>query len=449
MKTKYSLQGRFIFLLLLILSSVSMTAQNIATFVDKSGRFKVFDNGEIQDLEHEGTDVGEVKIGGDYVVYKDNIGKLKRYIDGEVTHITDDQRVSAYAAQYLMAMVEGANREILKVNYGEEEELLTIDFDETRFNLQDSVLVFIDNFGYLSIFYDGETHEVSGRASDGNGFKASLNSVVYVDVADAFHLFYRGETTEVYHRRPSVHSLSGVVSTGLKPIEKDPEKSYSSRPGNFEDKLAEMTPLSTDQFKGTRIQPAYGVFGASGARMTLSAYRDDFATDIQCHVGDNFVVFIDEMDRLMVYDGGELTRLTDFVPKDYRGGDKMVAYVNPDNQFMVYWNGKAKELSPRPPKFQTVKNNTLAYVDDLGYFNVWDKGKAVKLEAYQPGRVAVFDGIVVYTDLDNRLKAYYEGKTMKISSEIIDNFQLVGRVILYSINNNKIKIFHDGKHYSG
>ncbi|MGB1242091.1 MAG: hypothetical protein ACPG49_06200 [Chitinophagales bacterium] len=479
----------FCFAALLLMTSI--TAQNIAPYVDNNGRFKVFDNGKMHDLEHE--EVEDVKVGGDYLVYRDNIGQLKWYGKGENKHLTDDERIICYTSQFLMASNEGLKGEILKVMYGEEEELLTIDFDRNRFSIQDSVLVFIDSFGYLSIFYEGETYEISGRVTSGKNFKTSLNSVVYVDGADVFHIFHEGERTEIYHRPPNIHWFSSYLSKAPKPmIKKDPKPSFSNRPGSFEEKLAKMTPTPTTVYPDkTRLESSGGLFraldivpektrpkierrnltsgvnsmrykmeknrgrGSQGRRNSgisgvgIQKSTEPLQRPPQCHVGDDFVVFVNEMDKLMVYDEGELITLTEFRPKGYRGGDKMTAYVDIDSKFMVYWDGLIKELAPRPPRFLTVKNNTLAYVDDLGYFNVWDKGKKVTLETYQPARIAVFDGIVVYTDLDNRLKAYYEGKAMKISSEIIDDFQLVGRVLLYTIGNNKVKIFHDGKHYSG
>ncbi|MEZ4885486.1 MAG: hypothetical protein R3E32_12210 [Chitinophagales bacterium] len=376
MDNKYSLQLLLFILFSLLWLDTSMSAQNIATFVDKHGRFKVFDNGKIQDLEHE--EISEVHIGGDYVVYKDNIKQTKRYAAGEIEHITDDQKIKFYPTQYFMGVVEGLKGEILKVRYGDEEELLTIDLQRDGFAVGDSVLVFIDIDKYLSVYYKGDTEELTGRFPNADNFKVGCNSVAYIDPSGSFLIFHEGAIEEVSHREP--------------------------------------------------------------------AFKDD---EYQYHVGDNFVVFVNEMDKLMAYDEGELTTLTEFVPKDYIAGDKIAAFVDDGGKYQVYWKGSVKELCPRPPKFQAIEDNTLAYVDDRGYLNVFDKGKNQVLETYQPKKIEVFNGIVAYLDLDGRLQAYYEGKKLKVSSEIVKDFRLVGRVILYTIGNDETKIFHDGNHYSG
>ncbi|MEZ4885484.1 MAG: hypothetical protein R3E32_12200 [Chitinophagales bacterium] len=460
MKNRIVLQFGF-FCITMVVFTASMDAQNIAPYVDSQGRFKVFDNGKIHDLEHE--EVSEVQVGGDYVLYKDNIGQRKKYSYQETQVLSNAENIWYYPTQYLMAVVEGEEGGILKVIYGEEEELLSLDIDNGSFAVQDSILIFKDNSGDVNVFYKGEIHELPEAVK----CIVSSNSVSFKDSSDVIHIFHEGEIVEVYNQPTKTH-FENVFA---------PKMELGERDGFVNSAKSKNAKLFKEP-KSTGLMLSR-VFSAKDALLTDDGmrfrskfldYRNYLLTDpneflgktkrndklkifclysFEYHTGDNFVVFVDETGKLMCNDNGGLKEIVDFHPRVYRVGAKMVIFVDEFDALMVYWKGKVQKLTSSFPRFQALKNNTLTYVDDLGYFYVFDEGKKVSMEAYQPEYVAIDDGIVVYIDSDGRLQAYYEGKKLKVSSEIVKDFRLVGRVILYTIGNDETKIFHDGKHYWG
>lgn len=360
-------------------------AQDVATFVDKHGRFKVFDNGKIQDLEHE--EITSVDIGGDYVVYKDNINQTKRYENGETEHITDDQRIKFHTAQYLMATVEGLKGEILKVRYGGEEDLLTIDLQRDGFALGDSILVFIDIDQYLSVFYDGMTDELTGRFPDARNFKVGTNSVAYITTSGSFLIFHEGEIEEVYHREPA---------------EKDDEYQYHVG-DNFVVFVNEMDKLMAYE---------------EGELTTLTEFEpDDYIA------GDKIVAFLDDSQKYNVYWNGEVKELCPRPPKFQAVEDNTLAYVDDRGYLNVFDNGKNQVLETYQPKQIEVFNGIVAYTDLDGRVKAYYEGKQIKVS-----------------------KEVVKEKVLK---GILKSFELVGRVIVYTVGNNEVKIFHDGNHYSG
>ncbi|MGB0931292.1 MAG: hypothetical protein ACPGVB_10975 [Chitinophagales bacterium] len=449
------------FYLAILLLSPSILAQNTAPYVDKSGQFKVFDNGKIHGLEHE--EVTEVKIGGDYVIYKDEAGQKKQYFNGETKDINNLPNVSHHPTRYLMGIVEGLKGETLKVQYADSEELLSIDMDKGAFATRDSVLVFKDNYGELTVFYEGKTHLLGEDLN----CRVSSNSVVFMDSTNVMSLFHEGKVTEIYREKVKNHYEFGFAARGAFGDDKEFENPAASKNKEMASKIKKTGQMRPDLFRASQAVLTYEgkkfrSKSISYKHYLLTAPNDFLRKTINCrpsyvtcwyaapyHVGDNFVVFVDENGKLIAYDEGILSEVADFQPKNYRVGAKMIIFVDEFDALMVYWNGKTQKLTESFPRFQAIKKNTLVYADDLGFFHVFDKGKKITLEAYQPSYVAMNEGIVVYTDRDGLLKAYYEGKKLDISKVIVKNFQLIGRVILYTVGNNETKIFYNGNHYSG
>jgi len=370
MKNKSLFQSGLFFLLFLLIAAPSM-AQDIATFVDKHGRFKVFDDGKIHDLEHE--EITSVDIGGSYIVYKDNIKQTKRYENGETEHITDDQRIKFYTAQHLMATVEGLKGEILKVRYDGEEELLTIDLQRDGFALGDSILVFIDIDQYLSVFYNGMTDELTGRFPDASNFKVGTNSVAYVDPSDSFLIYHEGEIEEVYHREPAERDGGYQYHVG----------------DNFVVFVNEMDKLMAYE---------------EGELTTLTEFEPEGYI-----AGDKIAAFVDDNGKYNVYWDGEVTELCPRPPKFQAIEDNTLAYVDDRGYLNVFDKGKNEVLETYQPKEIMVFNGIVAYTDLDGRLKAYYEGKKIKVSKEIVKGFRLVGRVIVYTVGNNETKIFHDG----------------------------------------
>jgi len=145
-----------------LLLTTSIAAQNIAPYTDKYGRFKVFDNGVIHDLEHK--EVSEVSTGRDFVVYRNNIGHVKEYAEGEVTYVSNSRRLEFFAVM--------DSRGNISVSEGYEG-FFTVSDRETSIVLEtsrpkrvevfDNVVAYMDIDGRLKAYYEGKKVNISNQ----------------------------------------------------------------------------------------------------------------------------------------------------------------------------------------------------------------------------------------------------------------------------------------------
>jgi len=64
---------------------VTINAQDISFYTDHLGYFKVFESGEINQVEH--LPVSNIVVGGDYLFYQDDLENLIYYSNGEKERI--------------------------------------------------------------------------------------------------------------------------------------------------------------------------------------------------------------------------------------------------------------------------------------------------------------------------------------------------------------------------
>ena len=196
MKDRFSLPyTSFCIAALLLLMTTSMLAQNIAPYVDKNGRFKVFDNGQIHDLERG--EVSEVSVGKDYLVYRNEVGDVKEYAEGEVVYITSNNRVQHYAQSYLpkyrvYSYLDDSKRFMINLEEGDKE----LCPRPPRMQLTvGNTLAFVDDLGFLQVFDNGEKLVLEVYHPDQIAIFEGI--VAYTDLDGRLKAYYEGEQIKI------------------------------------------------------------------------------------------------------------------------------------------------------------------------------------------------------------------------------------------------------------
>ncbi|MGB0931293.1 MAG: hypothetical protein ACPGVB_10980 [Chitinophagales bacterium] len=147
-----------IFSLGIFLLSSSIMAQNIAPYVDKYGRFKVFDNGTIHDLEHK--KVSEVSVGRDFMVYRNDIGHVKEYAEGKVAYISNSRRLEFFAVMESnenLSVIGGSHYGLLTVYDNNTKTRIVLEASRTKkVQAFDDVVAYMDLDGRLKAYYEGK-----------------------------------------------------------------------------------------------------------------------------------------------------------------------------------------------------------------------------------------------------------------------------------------------------
>ncbi len=150
----------------------------------------VFNNGMIHDLEHN--EVSEVSTGRDFVVYRNSIGHVKEYAEGEVTYISNSRRLEFFA------VMESDNSLIVESGY----HLSVFDTEtKTRTLLEtlrikkvqsfDKVVAYMDIDGRLKAYYEGEKVKVSNQIIQ--SFQLIGRVIVYTLRNGKVKIFHNGK----------------------------------------------------------------------------------------------------------------------------------------------------------------------------------------------------------------------------------------------------------------
>jgi|GEM_PF-3971657 len=189
-------------------------------------------------------------------------------------------------------------------------------------------------------------------------------------------------------------------------------------------------------------------------------------------VGQNYLLYINDYNRLILYKDGEITDLCKFsyndnfeidkiLPTTSRvwAGDSLFAFIDDDLQLIAY-DGNKTVLLHSDYKFPLMgKDNTLIYRNDNNGLSVYYNGKDYEADKVYPKNIKFADGVVAYQDAQGYLKAFYEGKNVQVSEGLlpqssnvrigdrtkdIENFEVFGRVIIYRTTNFDVRVFHEG-----
>jgi len=160
--------------------------RNVAAFIDKSdGRFKIFFDGELNDIEQ--FTPKSFKCGYESVAYVNDMENFKFFYNGEIFDIAGFQPDFYELNRHLL--VYGLNDQFFTFYDGQP--YLVENYIPQKYSLDGNLLTYVDQNGYLCVFENGEKNVLSYNA---NEFYAVGDLVIFNEGLNTTKIYYRGKT---------------------------------------------------------------------------------------------------------------------------------------------------------------------------------------------------------------------------------------------------------------
>ena len=365
----------------IILFDIASTAQNVAAWHDRQGRFQYYDDGKFVQLDHNPVDF--FKLGHDFILYFNSQNEMIYYRKGweEELHLRDVKEDYAISRHLIMLKVGG----VFNVIDHKKNQTLSLQ-NNPRFVYGDSIVAFIDYYGGLKAFYDGEKKVID--PANPRSFKTSEISIAFVDNTEQLQFHADGAT---------------------RLIAEDPPNFYI--PGN--DFL-----LFTEEYNEFYVYRNDELFNLS--KYPPKSYK----------VGRNIAAYVDDQENFFLIKEGEIEpiQIAPNEPAFYDVIDNTMVFVD-QNSFYVYYKGKIHTLEAYIPASYKYADGVVAYTDDNG-----------RLKAFYEGQVVNVGTDIVSQTRDNQ-SAY---RSVKIADDSY-GYVVYGRVILYQYGDGDYHIFHNGE----
>ncbi len=359
---------RTLFAILFILLSFISNAQYLAAFLDYQDHFWVFDAGEFHELEY--LEIQDFSVGGILVAYKDNGSTLKIYRNGQVETLLTGDPVKYETTDYLLG-----------------------------YSMYDQLHV-----------YDNGTKKMLSTQAGGYVVEDSLIGW-YNTVSQTIQVYYNGKTYTVE---------DGLIY--------NPLKAYKTG-----DNTAAYIQSSTKQFK----------LFYHGQIIIL----DDFAEDLTFETGRDIVAFYDAPDQTFkVFFKGRIIDLEPFQPKSFAVGDERLVYVDNLGKLKYFDGGETITISNYEPKFYEVKDNILVF-EEYGYFKTYCNGQVQTIERYIPRPYMLDYNTVAYLDESRFVKAFQHCESFMVSYDKVKEINLIRDLIIFVTGINKTAIYFNEKLY--
>jgi len=366
---KFSLQVRFCVITICVItfgSSYTALAQNISYYTDQLGFFKVFDTGEIHQIEH--LPVQRIAMGGDYLFYEDSQENLLYYYEGKTQRLTltYPQMLTAARNFALTNLGGGTN-----VFYNQDITNLILDNQPPNIKYGDSIIAYINYDGYLNVFKQGEKYEIEGpfeaRLTQNANYKVSNNSLAYIDISNRLQLWYNNEKTEVDDLVKNFWVGNNLVA--------------------FVDEF--------DEF----------IVYDKGDYVTLEEYPPN-----RVMLSNNFVAYIDDDDHFNIYYNGEVEEITTTAVKIVSFKDDVVVWLD-ELGFLYYWqDGETELLENVTPNEIKVDLNNIVYTDYDGRLKGVYKGKKVNYTNEIAERFELNGNVLQYQLNRSEIYFYWNGE---------------------------------------
>lgn len=350
--------------LFLLLSGVGVQAQDVAAYVDRMGRFQYYEDGYVNQLDHQ--EVPKFALGGDFLIYLNSRDEVVYYRKGrkEELHLRDvfkDYTIT----QFLV--LNRTNKVFSAINHRRN---VTLSLGhEDLYEYGDSIVAFIEFNQSLKVYYDDEI-TVALPNNRPVSFKVSDNSVAFINHLNALN-FYKNE------------ELSQI--TDVLPI-------------NYE--VGHDLVLFTDEYEEFKMW-------RNGEIVDLADYPTK-----SYKIGDRLAAYVDDQEAFYMIDveAMEAVEVMPVVPKFYDVIDNTLIYVDDRNYFNVYYEGKNHILETyQPDKFEYY-NGVVAYVDFDGRLKAFYEGEKVEVSTNIINSFKLFGRVILYELGNGDYTIYHKGK---------------------------------------
>lgn len=357
---------RYIFLFITLLFTSISFGQGLTAFQDFRKNFVIFDNGHVRTVEYQ--PIQSYQIGGKLIPYIDNMGYFKIYNNGKVDEITYGPNIDYIATDHL-------------VSYFVNDQLWAYENGKKKL---------------LSVWV--------------NNFKVSDYTIAYLDNNNnSFSMYQNGKITKLENVLTDINVINYAVGENI---------------------------------------IAYNYLNEFKINFQGENFVIDFNNEPQSYkVGRNTVAWLDAVNyNFQAFYNGEIYTLEDFHPNWYAMGDNMVLYKDQLNNLKVFSQGKITSLSNGEVTDVNIQDNICSYMEQ-GQFKIFFNGEIKTLEYNRPSQLILENNSVVYLDQTKSLK-YFDGQNGKIiTSERITNFDVNLNTVTYQNSANRSRVFYKGKIY--
>ncbi len=354
----------FLFLLL----SINANSQTLAAFNDNLHRFWAFEAGIFTQLEY--LEIQDFQVGGILIAYIDNDQNLKIYRNGQVESLIQGSPIKYTATDYLLGY---------------------------------------SIYEQLNVYDNGKT-KVLSTAADG---------YIVQDSLIAWHDKVK-QTMEVYYNGRTIKVLDGLIYNPLKIFKAG-------------DNTIAWVNSSTQSFS---------VF-YHGHTIVL----DDYSQEVTFDAGRDIVAFYDTPDQVFnVFLNGEVTEIEPFIPKSFKVGDDMVVYVDNMGKLKYYDRNGVQTITNFEPSFYDVEDMVMVY-EEQGFLKTFCNGEVYIIERYIPQPYKLDYNTIAYLDQSRFLKAFQHCSGSTITNERIAEISLIRDLIIFTTGINKVNIYFNGQIY--
>lgn len=166
-------------------------------------------------------------------------------------------------------------------------------------------------------------------------------------------------------------------------------------------------------------------------------------------------VFEDAQKRFYIFDTDRFFRVEHIPVKEYWVGKNYVAYLRNNDRFMIYFEGKEHEISLAQAKVYATDNYLVYFVDE----QIWlFDGNEIKLKdpwikAIKQGEDLIFptfalnDSALAFTNSFERFIVSVAGKTEELELWDVNSVRAGENIIAYVDNNRVFKAFYHGERH--
>ncbi len=356
-------------ILLLIIHSLCthVVAQHLAAFSDVQNHFYVFDAGATKQLEN--LKIQSYKVGGNHLAYIDNSGDLKVYYNGEVYELDNaGASMKYYATDYLLGY---KYLDFLKVFDRGKIKILSTAVE--GYVVQDSLITWYDRITKrVNIYYKGKIETLEDGLLDFpfERLKSGDNTLAYVTTVDnKFKVFWAGDTWIL----------------------------------------------------------------------------DEFGEYITFKTGKNIVAFMDEPRNIFkVFYRGEVFELEYYRPQSFEVGDDLLVYVDDMGNLKSFNKGITTTLLSHKPEYYEVKDEMMIFVDQ-GYFKTHCNGTIQIIERYVPEKYVLDWNSIAYIDDNRNVQVVQYCEKHMVTYELVTDLEMNRNLIMYKTGPNTNRIYYFGQ----
>jgi hypothetical protein len=350
-------------ILFIVLISENTIAQHVAAFNNFREQFYIFDKGKTKLIE--GRPIVRYEVGLNYVVYKDANSRIKIYDNGEVKEV-DGRSASVdkiYATDYLVVFTINGLLYVYENN-----EIKKVSNFNTKYEVGDSIIAFVDGARrFFEIYYNGKSKDID-EAVNIVSFKAGDNIVAWLDRFNVFKVFYQNEIYEL-----PIFLMGDYKASKNLVVYNDQEAPHFKAFWKGEEFLIDH--FSPKEYKLADNMVAYIDNMDSFKVLNKGKTTNIFSYPPNLYdLKDSIMVFADD-DFFNVFYQDRVYQLENFTPQIYKLGSSIVVYKDLNNRLSIFENGERKIISYEPINYFEVYGNLVVYNVGVNEYHFYYNGK--------------------------------------------------------------------------